>query len=157
MRTAGVWMAMVVVGLSAATAGAAAYTEEDFFAKPNPSYTIPTPSNGGPTTVIGEVRMYRIRPGDTLMDLARLFSLGYNEIVEANPGLDPWVPPVGATAILPTQWVLPCCSYSGLVVNIPRCGSSSIAAAPSRAPRRSSPIPSVSDATTGRRRPAPSK
>jgi len=121
MRTAVVWVAMVVVivGLSAATAGAAAYTEEDFFAKPNPSYTIPTPSNGGPTTVIGEVRMYRIRQGDTLMDLARLFSLGYNEIVEANPGLDPWVPPVGAIAILPTQWVLPCCSYSGLVVNIP--------------------------------------
>jgi L,D-transpeptidase ErfK/SrfK len=63
--------------------------------------------------------MYRIRKGDTLMDLARLYSLGYNEIVEANPGLDPWVPPVGAVVVLPTQWVLPCCSYGGLVVNIP--------------------------------------
>jgi L,D-transpeptidase ErfK/SrfK len=69
--------------------------------------------------VIGEPRMYRIRKGDTLMDLARLYSLGYNEIVDANPGLDPWVPPIGAVAILPTQWVLPCCSYTGLIVNIP--------------------------------------
>jgi L,D-transpeptidase ErfK/SrfK len=110
---------MLAIVLAAGRAGAAAYTEEDFFSKPNPSYVIPTPLGDGATTVIGEVRMYRIRQGDTLMDLARLFSLGYNEIVEANPGLDPWVPPIGATAILPTQWVLPCCSYSGLIVNIP--------------------------------------
>ena len=111
----------VVLGVSmaAARAMAGAYSEDDFYAKPNPSYTIPTPIDGGPTTVIGEVKMYRIRKGDTLMDLARLYSLGYNEIVEANPGLDPWVPPAGATVILPTQWVLPCCSYTGLVVNIP--------------------------------------
>jgi L,D-transpeptidase ErfK/SrfK len=119
MRTTRWWGWVLAISLVAGRAGGAAYTEEDFFSKPNPSYTIPTPIDGGPTTVIGEVRMYRVRQGDTLMDLARLFSLGYNEIVEANPGLDPWVPPIGATAILPTQWVLPCCSYAGLVVNIP--------------------------------------
>jgi L,D-transpeptidase ErfK/SrfK len=119
MRTTMLCCVVVGVSLAAARAMAAAYSEEDFFAKPNPSYTIPTPIDGGPVTVIGEVKMYRIRRGDTLMDLARLYSLGYNEIVEANPGLDPWVPPTGATVILPTQWVLPCCSYSGLVVNIP--------------------------------------
>jgi len=83
------WGWMLAIVLAAGRAGAAAYTEEDFFSKPNPSYVIPTPLGDGATTVIGEVRMYRIRQGDTLMDLARLFSLGYNEIVEANPGLDP--------------------------------------------------------------------
>jgi L,D-transpeptidase ErfK/SrfK len=121
MRTFGVWGGVLVItsALGAAPAWGAAYTEEDFYAKPNPSYVIPTPIDGGPTTVIGEPRMYRIRKGDTLMDLARLYSLGYNEIVDANPGLDPWVPPIGAVAILPTQWVLPCCSYTGLIVNIP--------------------------------------
>ncbi len=113
------WGVVLAVLLGGRESLGAAYTEEDFFAKPNPSYTIPTPVDGAPTTVIGEVRMYRVRKGDTLMDLARLYSLGYNEIVDANPGLDPWVPPIGATVILPTQWVLPCCSYSGLVVNIP--------------------------------------
>ena len=121
MRTVTVWVAVAAAAIAcgARSAGAAAYTEEDFWAKPNPSYVIPTPVGGGPTTVIGQVRTYRVRKGDTLMDLARLYSLGYNEIVDANPGLDPWVPPVGAVVILPTQWVLPCCSYSGLVVNIP--------------------------------------
>jgi L,D-transpeptidase ErfK/SrfK len=118
-RTATVVMALVAVGALARTAGAANYTEEDFYKKPNPSYMIPTPVGGGPTTVIGEPVIYRVKNGDTLMDLARLYSLGYNEIVDANPGLDPWVPPVGATVILPTQWVLPNGSYTGLVVNIP--------------------------------------
>ncbi len=97
----------------------AEYDEAAFFAKPNPSYTIPTPDPGGLSPIIGEVQIYRVRKGDTLMDLARLYSLGYNEIVEANPDIDPWVPPIGATVLLPTQWILPCCTYSGLVVNIP--------------------------------------
>ncbi|MGH7895621.1 MAG: L,D-transpeptidase family protein [Candidatus Binatia bacterium] len=113
------WMVAGCVLARAIGANAAAYTENDFFAKPHPSYVIPTPSGDGPMTVIGEVKPYRVKKGDTLMDLARLYSLGYNEIVEANPGLDPWVPPIGATILLPTEWVLPCCTYSGIVVNIP--------------------------------------
>jgi L,D-transpeptidase ErfK/SrfK len=109
-------IALLVIGGSA---GAAMYSEEDFFAKADTVFTIPTPHGLDPETVVGEVKQYRIRKGDTLMDLARLYGLGYNEVVEANPGLDPWVPPVGAVVLLPTQWVLPCCSYSGIVVNIP--------------------------------------
>jgi L,D-transpeptidase ErfK/SrfK len=112
-------VATVVVVALARSACGSGYTEEDFFAKPDTVFTIPTPHGLDPQTVIGQVRQYRIRPGDTLMDLARLYTLGYNEIVEANPGLDPWVPPVGAVILLPTEWVLPCCSYTGIVVNIP--------------------------------------
>jgi len=96
-----------------------AYSEEDFFAKTFPAYEIPTPAPGSPPPVIGAVQLYRIRKGDTLMDVARLYSLGYNEIVHANPEMDPWVPPVGATILLPTEWVLPCCTYEGILVNIP--------------------------------------
>jgi L,D-transpeptidase ErfK/SrfK len=100
---------------------AARFEEADYFAKKIPTYTISTPTGGGvaPVSVIGEVQVYRIRKGDTLMDLARYYSLGYNEMVEANPGIDPWVPPVGATVLLPTEWVLPCCTYRGVIVNIP--------------------------------------
>jgi len=69
--------------------------------------------------VIGKAGTYRVREGDTFLDIARYYDLGYNEIVDANPGIDPWVPPVGTTIVLPTEWILPCCSYEGLVVNIP--------------------------------------
>jgi L,D-transpeptidase ErfK/SrfK len=99
----------------------AGWDEQIFVQKTIPAYSIPTPAKGRPAadTVIGQVRTYRIRKGDTLIDLARYYDLGYNEILDANPGIDPWVPPVGATILLPTEWVLPCCTYEGLVVNIP--------------------------------------
>ncbi len=100
---------------------AANYDEDTFERKSIPAYSIPTPQRGTPPaeTLIGQVRPYRVRKGDTLIDLARYYDLGYNEIVDANPGIDPWVPAVGATILLPTEWVLPCCTYEGLVVNIP--------------------------------------
>src|SRR2546426_10328985 len=100
---------------------AANFDEDTFGRKSIPAYSIPTPERGAPPaeTVIGQVRPYRIRKGDTLIDLARYYDLGYNEIVDANPGIDPWVPPAGATILLPTQWGLPCCTYDGIVVNIP--------------------------------------
>jgi L,D-transpeptidase ErfK/SrfK len=97
-----------------------AYTEALFAQKALPAFTLDTTGAGAPIdTVIGELRPYRIRDGDTLMDVARYYDVGYNEIVAANPGVDPWVPPVGTTIVLPTAWVLPCCTYAGLVLNIP--------------------------------------
>jgi L,D-transpeptidase ErfK/SrfK len=111
-------LALMLVTLGAAAARAE-YPEQVFMEKTIPSYTIPTPAPGSIPPVVGRLQVYRIRKGDTLMDLARLYSLGYNEIVEANPYIDPWVPPVGATIILPTEWILPCCTYNGIMVNIP--------------------------------------
>ena len=121
MRSSGTaWRAVAVGALLACGVVAHAFTEDDFEQKPIPVYHVATRPDGTPLdTVIGDVRPYRIRKGDTLIDLARYYDLGYNEIVEANPGIDPWVPPVGATILLPTQYVLPCCTYVGIVVNIP--------------------------------------
>jgi L,D-transpeptidase ErfK/SrfK len=111
---------LVLLGLAAiVTTARADYPEETFLARQDVSFTIPTPSSGSLPPIIGSLRLYRIRKGDTLMDVARLYGLGYNEIVDANPGLDPWVPPAGATVLLPTEWILPCCTYQGIVVNVP--------------------------------------
>jgi L,D-transpeptidase ErfK/SrfK len=117
------WLGFALAGLlalvSARPAGAD-YPEEVFMRKTVPAYSIPTPVKGrGTETIIGQVRVYRIRKGDTLLDVARYFSLGWNEIIDANPYIDPWVPTPGATILLPTEWVLPCCTYDGVVVNIP--------------------------------------
>ena len=112
--------------LAAAVAGcgllrpAPRYDEEAFARKRIPVYTIATPRFGETSdTVVGEQRTVVVREGDTMMDIARLHDLGFNEIVDANPGIDPWVPPVGTRLVLPTAFVLPCCTYDGLVVNIP--------------------------------------
>jgi L,D-transpeptidase ErfK/SrfK len=96
------------------------WDEAAFAKKPRRSWTIPTPRAGVPSdTVIGEVRTVRVRDGDTLHDLARFYDLGFEELQEANPGVDPWAPPVGSKVVIPTRFVLPCCTYEGLVVNVP--------------------------------------
>jgi L,D-transpeptidase ErfK/SrfK len=96
-----------------------AWTEARFARKPMPTHRVHLRDGVPVETVIGRVGTYKVRPGDTLLDVARAHGLGYNEIVDANPGVDPWVPPVGAPVVLPTSWVLPCCTYDGLVLNIP--------------------------------------
>lgn len=69
--------------------------------------------------VIGSSRFYQVQKKDTFLDIARYYDLGYNEIDEANPGVDPWIPPPGQIVLLPTEWVLPDVEYKGIVVNIP--------------------------------------
>jgi len=68
--------------------------------------------------VIGEIQITRAGKEDTLSDIARRFNLGYEELVRANPGVDPWVPGEGREIILPTQFVLPEAPRDGLVVNL---------------------------------------
>jgi L,D-transpeptidase ErfK/SrfK len=94
--------------------GASAWEEEDFFQKAGVKYTVAESDS-----VFGELRAYRVKRGDTLFDIARQYSVGYNELVESNPGLDVWLPPPGAIVLLPKSWILPCCGRRGLVINIP--------------------------------------
>jgi len=56
---------------------------------------------------------------DTLPDLARRYSLGYEEIQRANPGVDLWLPGEGSTILLPGQRLLPQGAHEGIVVNLP--------------------------------------
>ena len=70
-------------------------------------------------TVIGTSQHYQVADGDTFLDIARRFGLGYNEMVDANPGTDPWVPDPGRSLVVPSEWILPRTEYEGLVLNIP--------------------------------------
>lgn len=55
---------------------------------------------------------------DTLTDIGRRKGLGYEEILRANPGIDPWMPGEGTEIVLPTRYVLPAGPREGLVVNL---------------------------------------
>ena len=55
---------------------------------------------------------------DTLPDIARRFDVGYEEMLTANPGVDPWLPGVGREVVVPTQFVLPAAPHEGVVVNV---------------------------------------
>jgi L,D-transpeptidase ErfK/SrfK len=83
---------------------------------PSPGDRFPLPPDG--TDVVGDVQMITSRYEDTLLDIARRYDLGYEEIVAANPGVDPWLPGEGTPVMLPTQFVLPGGPREGLVVNL---------------------------------------
>lgn len=67
--------------------------------------------------VVGTVQVTHTRYEDTMSDMARRFSVGYNEIHRANPGVDMWLPGAGRQVVLPTQFVLPDAPHVGIVVN----------------------------------------
>jgi L,D-transpeptidase ErfK/SrfK len=70
-------------------------------------------------TFFGTTRWVKANENDTLLDIARDFDLGYNQIVAANPGIDPWVPPKKNLVLAPLSFVLPQ-EYKGpgIVVNM---------------------------------------
>jgi len=77
-------------------------------------------SYGDRKTVIGNVRtLYEAGENDSLIEIARKFGLGYNEISDANPQIDPFLPGAGASVKIPTLWILPDVpSYEGIIINL---------------------------------------
>ena len=70
------------------------------------------------THVVGDVQLTIASKEDTLPDIARRFNVGYEEIVRANPGVDPWLPGAGKRIVVPTRFVLPNAPYDGVVINL---------------------------------------
>jgi len=68
--------------------------------------------------MVGGLYSIRLRQGDTLPDVARHYGLGYQDIVLANPGVDPWVPPAGSRILLPMSHILPEAPREGVILNL---------------------------------------
>jgi L,D-transpeptidase ErfK/SrfK len=68
--------------------------------------------------VFGVVQITTASKQDTLPDIARRFNVGYEEIVRANPGVDPWIPGAGRQIVVPTQFVLPNAPREGVIINL---------------------------------------
>lgn len=69
-------------------------------------------------TVVGTPQIVFSSAGDTFADFARTYGLGYDELLAANPGVDPWQPGEKTPILLPTQFVLPDAPHTGIVLNI---------------------------------------
>lgn len=70
-------------------------------------------------SLVGELRHIQAHHEDTLSDIARRYDLGRNEIIQANPGVDPWLPGEGTSILLPTRYILPNAPREGIVLNVP--------------------------------------
>lgn len=71
------------------------------------------------TDVVGELRFVQSRHEDTLSDIARRHSVGFEAIKRANPAVDPWLPGQGTWVTVPAEYVLPDAPRTGLVLNLP--------------------------------------
>ena len=57
--------------------------------------------------IFGDTEVITAFGEDTLPDLARRYSLGYEEIQRANPSVDLWLPGEGTPIVIPGQRLLP--------------------------------------------------
>ena len=75
---------------------------------------MPLPGNDA----VGALSTVTTRYEDTLPDIARAHDLGYLEISEANPGVDPWLPGADLELVIPSQFLLPPGPREGIVINL---------------------------------------
>ena len=78
------------------------------------TYTLASPTD----SVVGQDKSVTTVYEDTLYDLARTYSLGSEELIRVNPGVDPWIPGAGRQVVVPTQFVLPNAPREGIVINV---------------------------------------
>ncbi|KPZ69723.1 MULTISPECIES: L,D-transpeptidase family protein [Shewanella] len=68
--------------------------------------------------LIGENQYYVVPEGKlTLEAIAAEFQLGLSNMMEANPGVDPYLPKPGSTLVIPHQLILPDAPRKGIVIN----------------------------------------
>ena len=69
--------------------------------------------------MVGQLDQYIATFEDTLESIARKNSMGFVELMAANPGVDPWLPGRGASILIPSAYLLPDAPRRGIVVNLP--------------------------------------
>ena len=72
------------------------------------------------SSLIGQDQQIQAVSADTLLDLARKFSVGYWEIQEANPKVDMWLPGQGTNITIPGRFIVPPVDHKGIVINLPQ-------------------------------------
>lgn len=79
------------------------------------TFVLPPPG----VDLVGSIRIVYASHEETLLDIARRHSLGYEEIGLANHGVDRWLPGEGTPIVLPTRYILPDAPREGIVLNLP--------------------------------------
>jgi L,D-transpeptidase ErfK/SrfK len=69
--------------------------------------------------IVGKVQTTRAYPGETLTDVGRRFGVGFSEMLDANPRVDPkYGVEKGQNLVVPSQFILPPGPRQGIVINL---------------------------------------
>ncbi len=74
------------------------------------------PANGD--NVVGSNSIVRLKMGETLSTFAQRNGVGYYEVLDANPGLDPLRLSSGTPLVVRNQFILPDAPKQGIVINL---------------------------------------
>ncbi|WP_218814523.1 L,D-transpeptidase family protein [Rickettsiella endosymbiont of Dermanyssus gallinae] len=69
-------------------------------------------------SVVGHVQWTQALPGDTFSKIGRRYDMGYFELVEANPTIDPVHLAPGTIVVIPSRFILPAGPRQGIVINL---------------------------------------
>ncbi len=87
------------------------------FCKSASAVTYPLPTDG--SRLVGENQVVTIPEGNSLPleDFAAQYQMGLSNMLEANPGVDPYLPKGGTILNIPQQLILPDTPHEGIVIN----------------------------------------
>ncbi|WP_391487562.1 L,D-transpeptidase LdtC [Leclercia tamurae] len=86
-------------------------------ALPAQANTWPLPPAG--SRLVGENRFHVVEnDGGSLEAIAKKYNVGFLALLQANPGVDPYVPRAGSVLTIPLQALLPDAPREGLVINL---------------------------------------
>ncbi|MCS3461423.1 L,D-transpeptidase family protein [Aeromonas rivuli] len=84
-----------------------------------PAWALEYPLPAANSRLVGENEQYVVPEGKgTLEDIAAKYQLGLTNLMEANPGVDPFLPLPGSTLTIPHQLILPDAPREGIVINV---------------------------------------
>lgn len=69
--------------------------------------------------IFGQIQTVAASRAETLLDIARRYDIGQDEMMLANPNVDRWLPEDGAKVILPLRFIIPRAERTGIVINLP--------------------------------------
>ena len=79
--------------------------------------TYPLPPAG--SRLIGENQFHVVQPGGgSLEAIAKQYNVGFLALMQANPGIDPFVPREGSVLTIPRQMLLPDAPREGILINL---------------------------------------
>lgn len=87
-------------------------------------FTLPARANSWPlpadgSRLVGENRYHVVQnDGGSLEAIAKKYNVGFLALLQANPGVDPYVPRAGSVLTIPLQTLLPDVPRKGIVINL---------------------------------------
>ncbi len=72
----------------------------------------------GNDSVVGQLQYVSTAYEDTLLDIARRYGIGHDELLQANPTVNRWLPGSGTKVLLPTRYLLPEAKREGIIINL---------------------------------------